>query len=146
MPDRRDLLLAGAALLAAPTARAQPIAGGRPIRLIVPFPPGGAVDILGRLLVERLGPALGQPVVVENRGGAGGNIGADALAKAVPDGSDHRADQRHHPLRRALPVQIHALRPAEGPRPGVADHHRAAALRGECGEPPRSAAGPISPP
>ncbi|MDB5373638.1 MAG: Tripartite-type tricarboxylate transporter, receptor component TctC [Belnapia sp.] len=87
MPGRRTILGASAALLACRRAFAQPIAGGRPVRLIVPFPPGGAVDILGRLLAERLGPALGQNVIVENRGGAGGNIGADALAKAVPDGT-----------------------------------------------------------
>jgi tripartite-type tricarboxylate transporter receptor subunit TctC len=90
MLGRRSLLAGAGALLAAsaPSAgHAQPIAGGRPIRLIVPFPPGGAVDILGRLLAERLGPALGQNVVVENRGGAGGNIGADAVAKAPADGT-----------------------------------------------------------
>jgi tripartite-type tricarboxylate transporter receptor subunit TctC len=86
MPGRRRLLAAAGALLASP-ALAQPIAGGRPIRFIVPFPPGGAVDILGRLLAERLAPALGQNVVVENRSGAGGNIGADAVAKAPADGS-----------------------------------------------------------
>ncbi|MBL6457985.1 tripartite tricarboxylate transporter substrate binding protein [Belnapia sp. T6] len=90
MPGRRSLLAAGATLLASPLsapALAQPIAGGRPLRLIVPFPPGGAVDILGRLIAERLGAVLGQTVVVENRGGAGGNIGADALAKSAADGS-----------------------------------------------------------
>jgi tripartite-type tricarboxylate transporter receptor subunit TctC len=86
MPGRRTILTAGAMLLASP-AFAQPIAGSRPLRLIVPFPPGGAIDIVGRLIAERLGPALGQTVIVENRGGAGGNIGTDALAKSPPDGS-----------------------------------------------------------
>ena len=86
MFGRRGLIMAGGALLAAP-ALAQPVAGGRPVRLIVPFPPGGAVDLLGRMLADKLGPALGQPVVVENRGGAGGLIGADAVAKGDRDGS-----------------------------------------------------------
>ena len=56
------------------------------MRLVVPFAPGGAVDITGRLLAERLQPLLGQTVVVENRGGAGGNLGADAVAKGEKDG------------------------------------------------------------
>jgi tripartite-type tricarboxylate transporter receptor subunit TctC len=58
----------------------------KPIRFILPFPPGGGTDILGRLLSERLGARLGQPVVIENRGGAGGNVGAEAAARSAPDG------------------------------------------------------------
>lgn len=58
----------------------------KPVRLILPFPPGGGTDILGRLIAERLSASLGQPVVVENRGGAGGNVGAEAAARAAPDG------------------------------------------------------------
>lgn len=83
MTQRRSLILGAAALPLAIPALAQ----GRPLRIIVPFPPGGAVDILGRVLAERLPSVLGTPVVVENRGGAGGLIGADALAKGDRDGT-----------------------------------------------------------
>jgi tripartite-type tricarboxylate transporter receptor subunit TctC len=58
----------------------------RPIRFILPFPPGGGTDILGRLIADRLSANLGQPVVTENRGGAGGNVGAEAAARSAPDG------------------------------------------------------------
>lgn len=58
----------------------------RPIRLIIPFPPGGGVDILGRLLGPRLGERVGQPVLVENRVGAGGNLATEFVAKSRPDG------------------------------------------------------------
>lgn len=58
----------------------------RPVRLIIPFPPGGSNDIIARFLAESLRDRLGQPFLVENRSGAGGNIGADIVAKATPDG------------------------------------------------------------
>jgi tripartite-type tricarboxylate transporter receptor subunit TctC len=58
----------------------------RPLKLILPFPPGGGTDILGRQMAEKLGERLGQPVVTENRGGAGGNVGAEAAAHSAPDG------------------------------------------------------------
>jgi tripartite-type tricarboxylate transporter receptor subunit TctC len=58
----------------------------RPITLIVPFPPGGSTDVAARILADKMGGALGQPVIVENVGGAGGSIGVGRLARATPDG------------------------------------------------------------
>ncbi|HBB16403.1 MAG TPA: hypothetical protein DCZ97_05130, partial [Syntrophus sp. (in: bacteria)] len=58
----------------------------RPIRMIVPFPPGGGNDILARAVGQRLSPVIGQQIIIDNRGGAGGQLGADLAAKAEPDG------------------------------------------------------------
>ena len=86
MLSRRLLLgSAGAAALSG-VASAQGAYPNRPVRLICPYPAGGATDVLTRILAEGLREQLGQPVVVENRSGAGGNIGVDAVAKSTPDG------------------------------------------------------------
>lgn len=89
---RRALVAAmGTATLAAgvgisPSAIAQAAWPNRPVRIIVPFVAGGTTDIVARLIAQQLSQAWGQSVVVENRAGAGGNIGADAVAKSAPDG------------------------------------------------------------
>jgi tripartite-type tricarboxylate transporter receptor subunit TctC len=82
----RRAALALPALLAAPAARAQSDWPTRPVRIVAPFPPGGLADVLARPLAARMQAAWGQPVVVENRPGSGGNIGADVVAKSPPDG------------------------------------------------------------
>ena len=81
----RGLMLA-AALIGASAAMAQDTYPNKAVKLIVPFPPGGAVDIVGRAIAVRLSTALGQQVVVENKPGANGTIGVEAVAHAAPDG------------------------------------------------------------
>ena len=75
-----------AALLIGATAASAQTWPAKPLKWIVPFPPGGPTDTLSRAVAIKLGEALGQPVVIENRGGAGGGVGMDALAKSTPDG------------------------------------------------------------
>ena len=81
---RRALVLGGLASMAGQAVQAQP---GKTLRLIVPFPPGGSTDILARAIGAKLGPALGQTVVIDNKPGAGGALGAAEAARAEPDGN-----------------------------------------------------------
>ncbi len=107
MKRRTFLKAAGAAAATAalPSALAQTYPA-KSIRMIIPFPPGGATDIVGRVLAQKLGDQLGQSVVVENRPGAGGAIGSEMTAKAAPDG---------YTIQMAT-VSTHSIGPALNPK------------------------------
>ena len=79
-------LIAAALSGAAPWVMAQDIWPNKPVRLVVPFAPGGSTDVIARMLGQQLSLYWGQPVLIENRAGAGGNVGADVVAKSTPDG------------------------------------------------------------
>jgi tripartite-type tricarboxylate transporter receptor subunit TctC len=88
-PPRRRLLLAAGATLALLTAAPAAWSAGwpdRPVRIVVPFTAGGSTDVVARMVGQKLSETWGQPVVIENRGGAGGNVGTDVVAKSAPDG------------------------------------------------------------
>ena len=124
MNSRLALLLCCALVCTAPTY-AQSDYPNKPIRLIVPFPPGGSTDIVGRVVAQKLSERLGQTVVVENRAGAGGTLGADVAAKAPADGytlsigttSTHAvaagaySKLAYHPVRDFAPVSLVAVTP-----------------------------------
>ena len=83
---RRSLVGLGLAVAVTPWARAQGAWPSKPVRIIVPFAAGGTTDILARALAPELSKAFGQTFIVENKAGAGGNLGADLVAKSPPDG------------------------------------------------------------
>lgn len=85
-PTRRRALAAAALLACSVMAWAQDAWPGKPVRMIVPFAPGGSTDVVARMVGQRLSALWGQPVVIENRAGAGGNVGADVVAKSPGDG------------------------------------------------------------
>jgi tripartite-type tricarboxylate transporter receptor subunit TctC len=86
MISRRAMLIGGGGLLAASTVRAQGTYPDRPIRLVVPFPAGGATDVVARLVAQKLSAEFGQQVIVDNKAGAGGVVGTEITAKAPADG------------------------------------------------------------
>ena len=101
---RRDLLIAPAAAVLAGAARAQ--IGGAPVRILVGAPAGGSTDSLARTLAASMGPVLNRPVIVENRPGAGGNIAAEAVAKAAPDGNTLLMSFTSHAINATLYPQL----------------------------------------
>ena len=117
--------------LAAPVARrSRPIPSGRS-SLVVPFPAGGSTDLVARVVAEKMSQELGQQIVVENRGGAGGNVGSAAAAKADPDGyTILMGTVATHALNPALYKKM-PYDPVDGLRADLAAGRRAQRARGQ---------------
>ncbi|HYI83441.1 MAG TPA: tripartite tricarboxylate transporter substrate binding protein, partial [Acetobacteraceae bacterium] len=106
MPTARRALLAAPLLGYAAEARGQPAWPNRPVRFLVPYPPGGGTDVLARAIAEALRPHLPQPIVVENRPGAQGAIGSEVIARSEPDGHNLLIATSTHTLNKYQLQQI----------------------------------------
>ena len=119
--ERRRLLATAVLLPVASAARASGEYPDKPVRLVVPFPPGGGADNLARTIMPEVAQALGQPIVIENKPGAGGNVGAEIVARAAPDGYTLLyGTNGTHAINQALYRNLR-LRPDQGLHAGVAD-------------------------
>ena len=82
----RNWALLALGVLCTGTALAQTMYPDKPLRFVVPYPPGGGTDVIARIVQERFGAALGQAIIIDNKGGAGGSVGSELVARAAPDG------------------------------------------------------------
>ena len=132
LPNRRSVLasIAAAGAFAATGARAQSNWPDHPVRIIVPYPAGGSTDVLVRIIGERMKQMFGQSFVIENRPGAGGNIGIAAVTGSPPDGYTIGAATIGHFAINQYLYEQDALRRRPRLRPGVADLGIAQRLRG----------------
>lgn len=129
----KSLLLAAASAMAVATAGVAQTYPDRAVRIVVPYPPGGSADLVGRMVADKLAKSLGQPVVVENKGGASGTIGSETVGRAEPDGytllvaiSDTHAlapavssNVPYDPVKDFAPISLLAVQPfvlAAGPK------------------------------
>ncbi len=107
-------LVAACALAASASASAWP---SKPVTFIVPYPPGGGTDVIARIIQEPLSRQLGQPIVIENRGGAGGSLGTAVAARATPDGHTMLFTLSSHSINPVIYQKLPCVKPG-GIRPG----------------------------
>ena len=124
------IALASAVSLAVPAQAADPYPT-KPIRLVVPFPAGGATDVIARMMGQKAAEAAGQPFVIDNRGGAAGNIGSDNVAKSPGDGYSVLQTVSALSLKSCALSQA-AFRSGQGPYRGLAAHRVTPAHRRQC--------------